>query len=866
MFADAPLPFPQGVPLSAGDASYPVGFPQCAPPTRAPRAARSVLRSRPSTERAMEDDRRLSADCTRRPSFVPATPPAPLVLAPPCRTASMDSNLMAMAVGSAPGGSMPFALMTKANSFATVADYSSGQQFLRSHDIPGTQASSASEGPRPIVRSLSACSSRLGVGVLGNPAAWMPQGGLQPHVVPNAVPQGGSFVSAAPQAAIYLPQTPAGSYVPPPQTPNSYVPPPTVNAQPSRLSTPRHSMAQVVQQPGSYVPPPVHEHTGNSYVPVPLPQTPLGSYVPPPQPNYVPLPSTPAAHRIQPTGSYVPAASAPAQPGSFIPAPMHLQPTPPMHGASTPAQPPPAAVFPGTATPMQRTQSPRRNSRPRAPRPEMMVKTGEPLGAQLECVVGGYHIRCSEALGRGSFSTVWAGETLVAPGGQVGEQVAVKDIGCASEAELRQAVWEARLLERLRSPDLRIPTFLGHQVEPHPNGKASDRSRWHVRLAMSKAPGEPIDAYLRRPVPPSTSSQEAPQAVRRGCALARAFLRQLGPTVDRVSHFAWHRDINSRNILISDKIDGGTLKYHFDADETANRASFMLIDFGLAVDSSTWPQRWPTADVAGDCRYWGASSFLMSFYGPSETASRKDFCKQYQTKLDIVGLGLTALELLCATVLATAQSWGKDGLRGSWRRLFLHWEKYRSEVSRWHQKIFKIFTSGGDANELYRQLAQERVVERIVDHHRNMQAMLRACVHRAEDQRIQRLLGVLAEMLDEKSNMTLADAVHAIGGPDPLPVRGPAPVVPAAAGMQPLTRSSSASRIVRQASHGPMPMVAGFATPSRPAPMSQVPVPHFQLAAAPMQTMPISASDKFAHEQKQAAYNRVGRPAAFAGA
>ena len=28
--------------------------------------------------------------------------------------------------------------------------------------------------------------------------------------------------------------------------------------------------------------------------------------------------------------------------------------------------------------------------------------------------------------------------------------------------------------------------------------------------------------------------------------------------------------------------------------------------------------RRPTADVAGDCRYWPPSSFLMSFYGPED--------------------------------------------------------------------------------------------------------------------------------------------------------------------------------------------------------------------------------------------------------
>ncbi|CAE7349346.1 unnamed protein product [Symbiodinium natans] len=232
---------------------------------------------------------------------------------------------------------------------------------------------------------------------------------------------------------------------------------------------------------------------------------------------------------------------------------------------------------------------------------------------------------------------------------------------------------------------MRIPRYFGHKVDQKEDG-------WRVCLAMARLPGECLDSWLRRAPPPN---QDGPSAVRRGCALAMALIRQLGPTLERLAPHAWHRDVNSHNVLLSDALDGGRLMPCADVEETSKRACFWLLDFGLAVDAATWPQRWPHSDVAGDCRYWAASSFVMSFCGPEETAAKKDLCAQYRTKLDVVGLGLTALELLCSSVLASRESWSPDGLRGSWERLLETWERYRDDVTRWHTMIFQVFAKGG---------------------------------------------------------------------------------------------------------------------------------------------------------------------------
>eukprot|EP00434_Breviolum_minutum_P024917 symbB.v1.2.022007.t1/scaffold1935.1/size95652/2 len=254
---------------------------------------------------------------------------------------------------------------------------------------------------------------------------------------------------------------------------------------------------------------------------------------------------------------------------------------------------------------------------------------------------------------------------------------------------------------------MRIPRYYGHRVD-------TCREGWRICLAMARVPGESLDSWLRKRA--NKQQQDGPSSVRRGCALAIALLRQLGPTLSRISSHVWHRDVNSHNILIS-VAEGSDVE----DEEISNRVSFWLIDFGLAVEAQSWPQKWPKTDVAGDCRYWATSSFVMSFCGPEETAASPDFCAQYKTKLDIVGLGLTALELLCSTALASRKTWGPDGLRGSWERLLDTWERYREDVTRWHSMIFQVFTKGGlDASprtieKAWRQKARQHHPDKVVE-------------------------------------------------------------------------------------------------------------------------------------------------------
>lgn len=376
-----------------------------------------------------------------------------------------------------------------------------------------------------------------------------------------------------------------------------------------------------------------------------------------------------------------------------------------------------------------------------------------------EVAIGRYRFRCISVLGRGSFSEVWSGTILNGPEGPH-QEVALKDVACHSRADLEQALLEVALLERFqhlavgalgRPPVMRVPRYLAHKVDQRQSG-------WRVRLAMTRVPGESLDSFLRRPPP---TGQDGRNCVRRGCVLAAQLILQLGPTLERIAPHAWHRDVNSRNVLLSDAIDGGRLRNSMDPDEMGTRASFWLIDFGLAVNSTTWQSTWPHADVAGDCRYWPPSSFLMSFYGPEETRAHAELCQQYQTRLDIAGLGFTALELLCSALLQAANA-GALLPDSPWRRLALAWERYREEVTRWHTMIFQVFSRGGDVGPLYRQLGQERVVDKVAAHIAKIRSLLRACGAGVENALTHSLPRVVAELIDEKSSMGLREAIEAL--------------------------------------------------------------------------------------------------------
>eukprot|EP00747_Dinoflagellata_sp_TGD_P199542 gnl/TRDRNA2_/TRDRNA2_72796_c0_seq1.p1 gnl/TRDRNA2_/TRDRNA2_72796_c0~~gnl/TRDRNA2_/TRDRNA2_72796_c0_seq1.p1 ORF type:complete len:697 (+),score=98.16 gnl/TRDRNA2_/TRDRNA2_72796_c0_seq1:104-2092(+) len=533
----------------------------------------------------------------------------------------------------------------------------------------------------------------------------------------------------------------------------------------SRQTTPRGGgqLAWMPTNNPSYVPPP-----NPSYVPPPQwpmqsnPVPSCASFIPPPvqNPSYVPPPVLPQHSSAAPTAnnSYVPPPMPmPTGNNSFVPPPVAIaMPTVlQTHQMGVPPMPPPAFPPPQIPDALHRRAD----------------LESEKYSAGVEVVIGHLRFRCVKVLGRGSFSEVWSAQVL-SPTPDNLRDVALKEIFCQSKADLQQALIEANLLERiqssapsnLRAPGVfRIPRYLSHKVDQM-------GSSWRFRMAMSRMPGEPLDAFLKRTPPPG----DGPSAVRRGCVLAMQLIRQIGPTLEHINNFAQHRDVNSHNLMISDfdALTNATGEW----EEHASHVSFWLIDFGLAVESSTWPFVWHGADVGGDCRYWPPASWMMSFHGADDLAAHRDLHRQYLQRLDSYGLGITALEVLCTTALGGSHPKNGDSLRGSWRRLLTTWSKYWHEVEVWHQKIFNAWKAdcpaGGhrsDIGPLYQQMVQDRAVEKVQSRVTDLRACLRACILRAQDPSMQTLLGVLAELLDESSTFGLREAVQAITGQGPPP-------------------------------------------------------------------------------------------------
>jgi len=339
------------------------------------------------------------------------------------------------------------------------------------------------------------------------------------------------------------------------------------------------------------------------------------------------------------------------------------------------------------------------------------------MAAGSTVCIGGQLLSITGPLGMGSFGVVWAARRCrcgEAPAAE--DEAAVKEIPCQSETELSRASYEAQLLYLLSAsevdaqaravlPGVRIPAYIAAEALLDP---IAGPGACRVRLAMSRIPGEPLDRFLqerRRGL--KASCQASPEGIREGeraqsvaaaCRYARALVAQLAPTIEIVATFAYHRDVNAHNILIS----GGSAPLE--------EPRYGLVDFGLAVDASRWrdaseenPQgrsEWEYLDVGGDCRYWPASAWLQFQVGCAQLAESPAFCLEYQTHLDLQGLGITALQTFAELMPPRPTAGGSDGVAVELWRLLGAWEEYWETASHFWAALLETFRSGGDWNAL----------------------------------------------------------------------------------------------------------------------------------------------------------------------
>jgi len=333
-----------------------------------------------------------------------------------------------------------------------------------------------------------------------------------------------------------------------------------------------------------------------------------------------------------------------------------------------------------------------------------------PLEPGVEVAVGFLRLSVNGLLGEGSFGAVWSAEVLGRPGST--SEVALKEIVCQSEVELHRATIEERLLEYVgasrgdisppsAATSRRCPSLLASEV--HDLGPDC----WLVRMVMTRIAGEPLSKLLDACAGDISEDQQrqlglssAPVVGQVNAAMSLAsashcaltMLQQLAPALEHVSSVALHRDITPRNILLhTDGRDG-----HY---------SWGLVDFGLAVETSSWKSAYLDQDIGGDGHYWPTSAWFTLAYGAEYLANYPYLLDEYQHCLDMHALGISALRTLMELWSPRSQRGDADG---EWAqlakilRLRVAWSRYWEDVDRLWRPVFDacIAASPDALNEL----------------------------------------------------------------------------------------------------------------------------------------------------------------------
>jgi len=273
--------------------------------------------------------------------------------------------------------------------------------------------------------------------------------------------------------------------------------------------------------------------------------------------------------------------------------------------------------------------------------------------------VGGRKFKRSGKLGQGSFAVVWEAYEVCNGGSGTAEHGAsALALKCSRPAtpQLREAcLFEAEVLRRLAmalppKATNRVPKYIAHETyheaaTPGVSGGPSTTEK--VLLVMSKLEGKPLDEWLYGTTCPNQLKGMSMAALLDGplpggqiatCDLASAgavgaaFMSQMAPVMAALTSIAYHRDISAHNFLVQ---------------QTTQGMQFSILDFGLAVRSSSWTADYKKMNICGDPRYFTPAAWMLMVYGHEYITANMDnsLLQQYLKRIDHFSFGVLMLEV-----------------------------------------------------------------------------------------------------------------------------------------------------------------------------------------------------------------------------
>mmetsp|Transcript_30197 Transcript_30197/g.95268 ORF Transcript_30197/g.95268 Transcript_30197/m.95268 type:complete len:653 (+) Transcript_30197:1-1959(+) len=438
--------------------------------------------------------------------------------------------------------------------------------------------------------------------------------------------------------------------------------------------------------------------------------------------------------------------------------------------------------------------SPRKSTRPilapevsRSPSKFKAVETADrsppstgdsPTGS---VIVGGRSFDRLRELGKGSFGLVWEVQEITCPAAADAKSsstsLALKCSKPANQQMLEACMFEAEVLQRLAAvlpgevaESNRVPRYIAHCMSTSASTTPTD-SRSGAALAtftdqkvlvvMSKLEGRPLDQWLygvdenKLKTVPLAQALEGPfpegvfatYDLAAACSTTCALLRQMAPVFLPLDGIAYHRDVSAHNFLTR---------------EEAGTQHFALLDFGLAVRSSTWQHEYQSRNISGDPRYFTPAAWMLMVYGHKYLEAHPDasFLVQYKSRMDHYSFGLLSLEVFFSlwrgpdaerealsgseadVAAAGARLTALGRVRDAWRAL------WKDAV-----RFFQMFHSKGFA-PTREALARSQGVSKYADKLRTLCSELRsAAAEVAADAAVAAVLEITVGLLDPRASL-----------------------------------------------------------------------------------------------------------------